>query len=207
MEEIMKRGLLKRALHHARAFFGSKRQWGIRLLGLYCILVVSLLIYLMTAFMPVPETNAPGEIVLKAASLFGRTLPQLPLEIQLVVMVAIVGALGGAIYMAYSFARHVGTDDFDAHWTWWTVIRPFSGGAMGTFFYVIVRGLMLPRVTSLDQINVFGLLSFSGLAGMFSKQAVIWLSKTFDQMLGRLHGGTKTDNVDHRKDPPQGTGA
>ena len=52
--------------------------------------------------------------------------------------------------------------------------------------------------------SLFGILAFSGLAGMFSKQAIEWLRQIFDQMFRKLtnveaQGGLKTRLVARRR--------
>jgi hypothetical protein len=184
-----------------------RERWGIRFLGVYCILVVSLLIYLVTVFMPVAADGTatdslPAGGVTEQIHIFGRTV-DLDLALHLIAMMAIMGGLGGATYMAYSFAKHLGTKDYDPNWTWWVIIRPFTGAAFGTVFYVVLRGLIMPQVESLNDVNMYGLMAFSGLAGMFSKQAVVWLGGVFDQMLKKFpsKGDEKDEKADRSKAP------
>lgn len=73
-----------------------------------------------------------------------------------------------------------------ASWLWWYLLRPFIGAALGTILYLIVRGLLFSTAAEAKAINLFGILAFAGLAGMFSKQAIEWLRKIFDQMFQRL---------------------
>ena len=200
-----------------------RKRWGIRFLGIYCVLVVSLLIYLVTAFMPVTADSimlestsaASGEVVVsqpeaaedkgertEPVGVFGRTV-DLNLALHLIAMMAIMGGLGGATYMAYSFAKHLGKEDYDPHWTWWVIIRPFTGAAFGTIFYVVLRGLIMPQAESLTNVNLYGLMAFSGLAGMFSKQAIVWLGDVFDHMLKRFPTSDKDGNANSKTKPPK----
>lgn len=185
-----------------------RKRWGIRFLGVYCILLVSLLIYLVTAFVPIAadgtaqESLPTGSGVTEPIHLFGRTA-DLDLALHLIALMAIMGGLGGATYMAYSFAKHLGTKDYDPNWTWWVIIRPFTGASFGTIFYIVLRGLIMPQAESLNGVNMYGLMAFSGLAGMFSKQAVVWLGGVFDQMLKKFPTKDNDGSADHGTEPAQ----
>ena len=150
------------------------------LLGIYCLLFIILLLYLLISILP-PSLDSNAEVV----SLFGGRLG-LGQEARLLLLVALAGALGACIHMATSFALFAGKSELAMSWLWWYLLRPFIGAALGTILYLVVRGVMFSTAADSRAVNLFGVLAFSGLAGMFSKQAIEWLRQVFDQMFRRL---------------------
>lgn len=144
------------------------------LLGGYCLLLIVGLLYFIIAILP---ATGEGE---------GVVLYPLGPETRLVLLVALVGALGACIHMATSFALFAGKTELAASWLWWYLLRPFIGAALATILYLVVRGLLFSSAAGAGTVNLFGLLAFAGLTGMFSKQAIEWLRQVFDQMFRRL---------------------
>ena len=145
------------------------------LLGGYCLLFIVGSLYLLVSFLPpAGEGGTP---------LYPFSLKP---EARLILLVALVGALGASIHMGTSFALFAGKSELAGDWLWWYLLRPFLGAALGTILYLIVRGLLFSGTADAKAINLYGILAFSGLAGMFSKQAIEWLRQVFDQMFRRL---------------------
>ncbi len=143
------------------------------LLGGYCLLLIILLLYLIIAIFP-----AAGEGAVAPLSLGPET--------RLILLIALVGALGACIHMATSFAFFAGKSELSASWLWWYLLRPFIGAALATILYLVIRGLLFSTAAEAATVNLFGVLAFAGLAGMFSKQAIEWLRQVFDQVFRRL---------------------
>jgi hypothetical protein len=143
------------------------------LLGVYCLLLIGGLLYLVIAFLPAAGEGELGPFPLGP-------------ETRLILLVALVGALGACIHMATSFAFFAGKSELSESWLWWYLLRPFIGAALATILYLVVRGLLFSTAAEARMVNLFGLLAFAGLAGMFSKQAIEWLRQVFDQMFRRL---------------------
>ncbi|MFQ6090538.1 MAG: hypothetical protein ACE5LD_03770 [Candidatus Bipolaricaulia bacterium] len=150
------------------------------LLGGYCLLFILLLLYLFISIFP-PSLNGSAD----AIPLFGTGF-KLAQEARLLLLVMIVGALGASIHMMTSFALFAGKSELGASWLWWYLLRPFIGADLGTILYLVVRGVLFSSRADSEAVNLFGVLAFSGLAGMFSKQAIEWLRQVFDQMFRRL---------------------
>jgi len=150
------------------------------LLGVYCLLLIVLLLYLLISILP-PSLGGDAE----APSPSDRE-SRLGPEARLLLLVAIVGALGACIHMATSFTLFAGKSELTANWLWWYLLRPPIGAALGTILYLVIRGVMFSTSADSRAVNLFGVLAFSGLAGMFSKQAIEWLRQVFDQMFRRL---------------------
>ncbi|MGQ9477353.1 MAG: hypothetical protein ACUVRH_02535 [Candidatus Bipolaricaulia bacterium] len=141
------------------------------LLGGYCLLLIILLLYLIIAIFP-----AADEVL--SFSLGPET--------RLILLIALVGALGACIHMATSFAFFAGKSELSGSWLWWYLLRPFIGAALATILYLVLRGLFFSTAAEAKTVNLFGVLAFAGLAGMFSKQAIEWLRQIFDQVFRRL---------------------
>jgi hypothetical protein len=151
------------------------------LLGVYCLLLTVLLLFLIIAILPAASEGESALICLLGP------------ETRLILLVALVGALGACIHMVTSFTFFAGKSELGASWLWWYILRPFIGAALGTVLYLVVRGVLFSSATDAKAISLYGILAFSGLAGMFSKQAIEWLRKVFDQMFQRLSNVEKPE--------------
>ena len=61
------------------------------------------------------------------------------------------------------------------------------------------RLVAFSSVAESKDVSLFGILAFSGLSGMFSKQAIEWLRRIFDQMFRQVRSVTWTNRQrDHR---------
>jgi hypothetical protein len=148
------------------------------LLGGYCLLVLFLLLYSIVTLLGEPADGG-------SVSLFGCAIG-LPPEARVLLLVALAGGLGASIHVATSFAAFVGLAQLGGTWMWWYVLRPPIGSALGVLLYFILRGILFSGSAGLEDLSLYGVLAFSGLAGMFSKQAIEWMRRVFDQMFARV---------------------
>lgn len=88
--------------------------------------------------------------------------------------------------MATSFTFFAGKVKLVESWLWWYLLRPFIGAAVAIILYFVVRGVLFATTAESKDVSLFGILAFSGLAGMFSKQAIEWLRQIFDQMFRKV---------------------
>ena len=95
-----------------------------RLLGVYCLLLTLLLLYLIISILPASVSSEVATI-----SLFGQGF-KLNLEKRLLLLVALVGALGASIHLATSFTFFAGVSKLAVSWLWWYLLRPFIGAAL-----------------------------------------------------------------------------
>ena len=154
------------------------------LLGGYCLVLTVLVLYLIIALLPAPLSGSAGGQT-AAAVLFGAKV-DVGVETRLLLLVALVGALGASIHMATSFTFFAGKLQLNASWLWWYLLRPFIGAAVAIILYFVVRGVLFATTAESKDVSLFGILAFSGLAGMFSKQAIEWLRQIFDQMFRKV---------------------
>lgn len=103
-------------------------------------------------------------------------------ERRILLLVFLAGAVGSFIHSATSFANYVGTKKLEKSWTWWYILRPFIGVSIAFLFYLVFRGGLLNGNTDIEDLNVFGILTISGLTGLFSDRATLKLKEIFDQV-------------------------
>jgi len=155
-------------------------RWGRNVMGASCVALLGALLYLVAAILPAGVAEGEATVVL-----FGGAAT-MGAEARLFILVALLGALGAGIHMATSFAYFAGKGDLGAGWVWWYVLRPFIGAAVAALLTLVLRGVAFSASAEGTDVNLYGILSFAGLAGMFSKQAVEWMRQIFDQMFRRL---------------------
>jgi hypothetical protein len=98
----------------------------------------------------------------------------------LLMMIALLGALGGAIHGASSFAIYVGNRELVTSWTWWYLFRPLAGAGVCLVVYLVYRagfGGTENLLSAADCIKVAG---FAGLIGLFAEQASLKLKDIFE---------------------------
>lgn len=100
-------------------------------------------------------------------------------EARLLLIVALVGALGAYVHAAQSFVTFVGNRQIVGSWLWWYLLRPFIGLALAEILYLAVRGGFFSVGTDTRAINHFGIAALAGLTGMFSKEATDKLHELF----------------------------
>ncbi len=102
------------------------------------------------------------------------------LDLRLILLALVLGALGSFVHAAQSLATYVGNQQFNPAWGWWYVLRPFIGAALAAMVYFAVRGSLFPSALSVSgEVNPFGIAALATLAGMFSKQATDKLDEVF----------------------------
>ncbi|HEY0546668.1 MAG TPA: IPT/TIG domain-containing protein [Pyrinomonadaceae bacterium] len=115
-------------------------------------------------------------------SVFGKDFKPL-LEVRLILLVMLVGAIGSYLHAASSFVDYLGNRTFVSSWVWWYLLRPFIGMLLALLFYFVFRGGFITagnaQGNATDFINPFGIAAMAGLVGMFSKVATDKLNEVF----------------------------
>ncbi len=121
-----------------------------------------------------------------------------PKEIELILVVITIGAIGSYVHAATSFASYVGNQRLASSWMWWYILRPFIGSALALIFYFIVRAGFLQAGSGPESLSIFGVGALAGLTGMFSKQATDKLRELFDNFfkVADQNGGLKDKLTD-----------
>ena len=102
-------------------------------------------------------------------------------EIGLLKLILCFGAVGGLVHLFSSLGRFVGERTLQRSWLLFYYLRVPVGAVLGLFAYLILRmGVLSPG--SAMSINIYGVLTFSALAGMFSRQAIDKFAEMFDML-------------------------
>jgi hypothetical protein len=191
-------------------------------LGIAFLLVGLLLAYSLVAFWPRLKNDPPQQQSIVNPGGSAVSAPQekkvwdeethflgvpfpLDADVRLLVLVLIAGALGSYIHAVQSFASYVGNASFKSTWTWWYILRLPMGAALALFIYFVVRGGLLAAgaatAAGANDLNLFGIMSFSGLAGLFSKQAADKLSEVFDTLFSTKEDRKREDKLGENPRP------
>ena len=150
-------------------------------LWLLCAYFILLNLSLVTVLLKIWPGSLPLKKGGEGAMLFGYKLVEaLQPEIQYLLIVLLVGALGSCIHLTGSFVYYVGRSRFRSDWAAWYVLRPFVGATLAMVVYFVFRAAFLSGNSSVNAVNLFGIAGLAGLTGMFSKQATNKLKETYD---------------------------
>lgn len=149
-------------------------------IGLALFIMPFLLVALLMGTWPTFDTGGQN---LRPSWVLERALGT-NLEVRLLFIVALAGAVGSSIQAAKSFAAHLGARDFDDSWIAWYFLRFPVGVGLGLLTYLIVRGGFLTGSFSQEaqvakSINPFGITAVAALTGMFAKEASDKLAEVF----------------------------
>jgi len=131
-------------------------------------------------------------------------------DIRLLILVLLVGALGAFVHAAQSYATYLGNRKFKKQWTWWYILRIPIGSLLALFIYFTARGGLLTGTTPAsrtDDLNIFGIMSFAALAGLFSKQVVDKLSEVVSNLFQSEQDDSREDKATAKKDQAGTVGA
>jgi IPT/TIG domain-containing protein len=101
----------------------------------------------------------------------------------LLILVALGGFLGNLIHLATSFTTYVGEGKFKRSWILWYSVRPFTAAALAVAFYFVFRGGLLNNGND-SGINIYGVMTFSLLTGLFTDMATLKLKEVFEASFG-----------------------
>jgi IPT/TIG domain-containing protein len=131
---------------------------------------------------------------------------KLDADVRLLILVLLAGTLGSYVHASQSFASYVGNARFKPTWTWWYILRMPMGAALAVFVYFGIRGGLLAAGTATgagaaNELNLYGIMSFSGLAGLFSKQAADKLAEVFDTLFATKEDRKREDKLNDNPRP------
>jgi hypothetical protein len=116
-------------------------------------------------------------------------------EPRLIVLAVISGAMGAFVHAATSFSTYLGNRSLKRCWAIWYLLRPFIGVALAVIVYFLLIGGFLSAEASAKEISPYGVCAISGLAGMFSKQAVDKLHEIFDTIFPSEESKKRQDKL------------
>ena len=146
--------------------------WEIRLIVLYGIVGLGLLGAVALNVLPVVLNSS--------------TTPVSPdnWELALMILVLCSGALGGLVHLYSSLAAYIGERRLERSWLLFYYLRPPVGAALAIIVYFVLRvGVLSPsqlQGSGAEAVNVYGVLTFAALAGMFARQAVDKLAEVVE---------------------------
>lgn len=107
------------------------------------------------------------------------------LEIRLLLLVMLAGAIGSYVHATSSFVDYLGNRMLISSWVWWYLLRPFIGMMLALIFYFVFRGGFITAGVNpsgdnaANYINPFGVAALAALVGMFAKVAADKLNEVF----------------------------
>lgn len=166
--------------------------WGKILLGIFLILVGSLLVYVLMVLWPAVQTatatNGESEsLAPETISFFGASYSPDP-EVTLLLLVAVLSALGSYVHAAQSFVDFAGNRQLVVSWIWWYPFRILIGVGLAEIFYFAIRAGFFGTDTPTSFINPYGIAAVAGLVGLFSKQATDKLAEVFETLFRTEQG-------------------
>ena len=147
---------------------------------LYFLIWTLLALYFLITTWP---TDGAGNEQEKIEYFHGLITISASFETRIIILVLLTGALGSCIYLGRAFILHVSRkNDFDKKYMWWYLFRPFIGSVLALIVYFVLRGALIAAPVTEGDVNLYGLMAFSGLVGMFSNEAVERLHEIFKQI-------------------------
>lgn len=98
----------------------------------------------------------------------------------LLLLVALAGFLGNMIHIATSFTNFVGAKKFERSWILWYCVKPFTAASLAVGLYFVFRGGFLNMSDDASNINLYGVMTISLLAGLFTDRATQKLKEVFE---------------------------
>lgn len=111
------------------------------------------------------------------------------------ILVAAAGFLGNMIHVATSFTTFVGNEAFKRSWLLWYFVKPFTASALALGLYFVFRGGFLNYTADATNINLYGILTISVFAGLFTDKATLKLGEIFEVVFGAKTGDKRTDKL------------
>jgi hypothetical protein len=124
-------------------------------------------------------------------------------EANLVIVVALSGALGGLVYSLRSFYKYVGNRKLIWSWFAMYILLPFVGTCMGLVFYLVVRAGFFSPEANVDQTSPFGFAALAALVGLFSEQAILKLKDVSETVFTKGEVGKDKIESGHERDGPE----
>ena len=111
------------------------------------------------------------------------------LEVQLLILVALAGALGSLLHGLRSLSKYIGEEKLKWNWAPFYLLLPFVGAVLGTILYLVFRGGLFSGEASAIAVNKFGMPAVAALAGLFTTQALEKLKKVGESVFERVEPG------------------
>ena len=139
---------------------------------------------------PPPAPNAPPATSSLLAGALVSVVPKEPdvCDIRapgaelwgVVLLVALVGALGGLTHAVGSFGTYVGNRELKTSWLWWYGLKPALSAMVAVIIFLVFRAGLGTPTLGLDAANCLTVAGFAGLVGLFAEPATVKLKDIFE---------------------------
>jgi hypothetical protein len=99
---------------------------------------------------------------------------------RVILLVAMVGALGGLTHAMGSFGTYVGNRELKTSWLWWYGLKPALSAAVAVLVYLVFRGGLGAPDLGLAAADCLRVAGFAGLVGLFAEPATVKLKDVFE---------------------------
>lgn len=176
---------------------GVTAPWVILISLMFVVESLVLLYAVMVFWPPTLQLTATGQQTgsppATTAAFFGNTIV-MTREQNLLLLMAILGALGAMGHVFRSFFKYVGERGLLWSWMPQYVLIPFVGAILATITYILLRaGLIGGSSTgAVPEGNTWGFAAVATLVGLFSAQAAEKLKDVFEIVLSPAQKGGET---------------
>jgi hypothetical protein len=145
---------------------------------------------------PKQEGNPGGKVKWsEKVNIFGFGIP---IQLRIILLVLLGGALGSYIHMATSYSYYIGFNKFDMDFLWWYLLRIPIGAVLALIFLTLIQGGMFTASGTGSETQPVTLIGLSALVGMFSRQATEKLKEVFD-IVFKTRESQKNENLQDQK--------
>lgn len=112
----------------------------------------------------------------------------------------LAGGLGAFLSSILSLADYIGERKLTRSWAVWYLARPPVGMGLALLVYFLLRGGLLTPAASVSVVSPYGVAAFSGLIGMFVRQAMDKLKEVADALFTSKVNEQRSEAV-HKASP------
>lgn len=178
---------------------------GVCVVSFYLVLVFSVLIYCLARVWMKFDTCAAtvAAAVAAAGGTAGADAKAAIPDIDLMCLVAIVGALGALIHAMRSFVAFVGNGNLKVCWLPMYLLLPFIGSSLALVFFLILKGILSNGTSTGVACNgTLGYLAVAGIVGLFTEETIGKIQEIAQSILSR-----KQEQKDSLPKTSQGSGS
>jgi hypothetical protein len=175
---------------------GVSSPWVV-IVSILFIIETLVLLYAVMAFWPPAKIADNVEPVF-----FGATIP-MSREQNLLLLMALLGALGAMAHIIRSYFKYVGERNLIWSWMPQYFLIPFVGAILATITYILLRAGLIGGSSSgaIPEGNTWGFAAVATLVGLFSAQAAAKLKDIFEIVLAPAKPGGETAGTSPAQPP------
>jgi IPT/TIG domain-containing protein len=156
------------------------------IIGAAYLAAAVLLLYAIWQFWPPAATQQNPAPACNGCNFLGLKFT-LGRDRNILLLVALTGALGAIVHGLRSLSKYVGEQIFFRSWLLMYFFLPVVGAALATVVYFVLRaGLITGGSATADP---FGFAAISALVGLFSAQAAEKLKRVFEELFAKPEAG------------------